>query len=249
MAPSLRRMAAVARRHHTVPRFYLGNFAEAGQVGTVMLPGEKRFNQSVKNASATTDFYALGQVNTEGSDAFEKGLSTLEREAARVIRLVLNGTWPLGADDRAVVAEFVAVQYLRGPDRRVQVQNTASQFVRMDIALNGKEWMAERLAENSGSELDDEQIDRLWEQATRIEGPPLTVSPGEDVKQIVDLLPDVYWHFAARRGRSFGSVGSVSSRATRPYCSCPTLTIPNGRASVFSLPGGWLFLCPGIQRY
>ena len=221
-ALGLTRMAGVARRHHTVPRFYLDNFAEAGQVGTVMLPGDRRFTQSVNNASAMTDFYAVGQPNAEGSDAFEKVLSTLETAAAPVVRKVLGGTWPLVEEDRTVLAEFATVQHLRGPDRRNHMQNMAAQFARMDISLNGKEWMAERFAEYTGGELDGEQIDRLWEQATRPEGPPLTVSPAEHIEQIVDLLPKVYWYFAARPWSLIRF-----SRQRLLTCDTPVLLVPH----------------------
>ncbi len=145
-----------------------------------------------------TDFYALGQPNTKGSDEFEKILSTLESQAAPAVGRVLKGEWPLKAEHRAVLAEFVAVQYLRGPDRRIHMQNTAAQIARMDISLNGKQRMAHELAEYTGAELTDELIDQLWEQATRVEGPPLTVDPGQHIELIVDSLPDVYWYFAAR---------------------------------------------------
>ena len=191
-------MAGVARRHHTVPRFYLRNFASSDQVGTVILPGEKRFSQSISNASIMTDFYSLGEPSTEGSDRFEKVLSVLENHAASVLDRVINGVWPLEAKDRALIEEFVAVQYLRGPDRRTHMQNLSAQFARMEISLNGKEQMAQDFAECTGTELDEAQISDLWEQATRVEGPPLTIAPEEHAGLIVDLLPDVYWYFAAR---------------------------------------------------
>lgn len=175
-------MTGVARRHHTIPRFYLDNFAQAGQIGTVILPGDRRFTQSVINASVMKDFYALGQPNTEGSDVFERVLSTFESMSAPVVRKVLGGVWPLVEEDRTVFAEFAAVRYLRGLDRRNRMQNMAAQFARMDISLNGKEWMAERIAAHTGRELDGEQIDRLRGQATRPEGLPLTVSPAEHIE-------------------------------------------------------------------
>ena len=49
----------VARRHHTVPRFYLRGFAEQERIMTVRLPGDQRFAQSINDASAAKDFYAI----------------------------------------------------------------------------------------------------------------------------------------------------------------------------------------------
>lgn len=143
-------MATIARKHHTVPRFYLENFADNGQIGTVVLPGEKRFSQSLRKAATTNDFYSLGPPAESGADAFEKVLADLEGEAARVIQAVLAGTWPLGSEDRAILAEFVAVQFLRGPNHRTHMQNMKAQLLRMDIALNGKESMATKLSQSAG---------------------------------------------------------------------------------------------------
>ena len=213
-----------------------------------MLPGDRRFIQSVNNASAMTDFYALGEPNTKGSDAFEKVLSTLEAAAAPVVRKVLDGTWPLVEKDRTVLAEFVTVQYLRGPDRRNHMQNMAAQFARMDISLNGKEWMAERFAEYAGRELDGEQVDRLWEQATRTEGPPLTVSPAEHIEQIVDLLRRSTGTSRPGHGRSFGLADSVFSPVILRCCLFLTQIIPSGAASVCLRRGLWRFRCLWIQH-
>jgi hypothetical protein len=187
-----------SRRHHTVPRFYLENFSRDGMIGTVVLPGDKRFPQSLRKASTSNDFYSLGPATLEGADEFERVLAQLEGEAARVITMVLGGTWPLGAADRAILAEFAAVQFLRGPNQRTHMQNIKAQFTRMDISLKGKDWMAREFRERAGRDFQPEEIDRLWEQATREEGPPLVISSHEHVKQIVEMLPEVYWYFAAR---------------------------------------------------
>ena len=53
-----------ARRHHTVPQFYLRGFARDDQIATLRLPGKHRFLQSVKDASVVKDYYSL-----EGHDA------------------------------------------------------------------------------------------------------------------------------------------------------------------------------------
>lgn len=38
----------------------------------------------------------------------------------------------------------------------------------------------------------------MWEQATRLEGPPLTISSHEHIQHLTEALPDIYWYFAAR---------------------------------------------------
>ena len=49
----------VAKRHHTVPQFYLRGFADDERIATVRLPGEARFVQSVRKAARQTNFYAV----------------------------------------------------------------------------------------------------------------------------------------------------------------------------------------------
>jgi hypothetical protein len=51
--------APPARRHHTVPQFYLRGFADGDTLRTVALPGRRRYRQSVRNASVATNIYAL----------------------------------------------------------------------------------------------------------------------------------------------------------------------------------------------
>lgn len=235
-------MATISRRHHTVPRFYLENFAHNGQIGTVVLPGDKRFVQSLRKASTAKDFYSLGSPTVMGADEFEKILAELEGQTAGVIKSVLAGEWPLATEDRGILAEFAAVQYLRGPNSRVHMQNIKAQFTRIDISLKGKEWMAQEFRVRTGRDLKPEEIDRLWEQATREEGPPLTVSSADHVRQIVELLPKVYWYFAARPWSLIRF-----DRQRLLACDTPVCLIPHADASEWmgvGLLNAWALAMP-----
>ena len=83
----------------------------------------------------------------------------MEGQAARVIKRVLAGVWPVGTGDRALFPEFVAVQYLRGPNNRTQMQNMKAQFARLDIALKGRDWMAPEFCDRAGRDFEPELID------------------------------------------------------------------------------------------
>lgn len=190
-------MGNVARRHHTVPRFYLENFAGDGRIGTVILPGDRRFPQSTRRASTSTDFYLLGDPSGPDADAFERMLSTLEAKASVAIRSVLGGMWPLSVEARGVLAEFAAVQFLRGPNQRQSLEDFQAQFTRMEISLKGKNWMRDEFARH-GQVLSDDEAGRLWGQATRKEGPPLVVSAEAHIKYLLETLPEIIWYFAAR---------------------------------------------------
>lgn len=116
-------MADVSRKHHTVPQFYLKGFATGSrQIGTVQLPGTKRFVQSTSKASAHTDFYAV-PGHEEGPDAFEKGLSRMEGEAARLIRRITEEhVWPLSPEDRELLAAFLTVHRPHQSDAAADTQ-------------------------------------------------------------------------------------------------------------------------------
>lgn len=80
-------MVEVSRRHHTLPRFYLERFAKDEQIGTIELPGKRRFRQSIRKAATANDFYLLGDPLHKSADAFEKLLAQLEGSAAEAFRV------------------------------------------------------------------------------------------------------------------------------------------------------------------
>jgi hypothetical protein len=111
-------MAQVTKLHHTVPQFYLRGFAdENGKITTVALPGTRRYTTPTKGTGAANHFYAI-EGHPDGKDAFEKSLAVIEADAAVVFRTVASGTWPLTPEDRAILACFIALQAVRGPNHR-----------------------------------------------------------------------------------------------------------------------------------
>lgn len=90
---------AVAKRHHTVPQFYLRGFADEGQIGTVRLPGKVRFVQAVRKAASQANFYAL-KGHENGPDVVERLLAKVEGEAASLFEALVRGRWPLRAPAR-----------------------------------------------------------------------------------------------------------------------------------------------------
>jgi hypothetical protein len=107
-----------ARRHHVVSKFYLQQFANAqGQLLRLPLDGKPHL-QSVTDATVQKHFNTL---NVEGlePDHFEKGLAMLESVAAKAFKAcVRDRQWPLPLDHRLALAGWIAVQYLRGEDKR-----------------------------------------------------------------------------------------------------------------------------------
>jgi hypothetical protein len=176
---------AVAKRHHTVPQFYLRGFADEQQIGTVRLPGSARFVQSVRKAASETNFYAL-EGHEDGSDVVEKLLATIEGEAASVFETLLRGSWPLELEDRFTLAHFITLQAVTVPKHRRTMEYMAAQIARLEIGFGGraavKPWF-----EQKGVWITEEQAELLWQQATRPEGPPIKIPPVIHVDQMVEL--------------------------------------------------------------
>lgn len=186
----------VARRHHTVPAFYLRGFAEGDQISTIRLPGVHRFVQSVGDASVAKDFYTVdGHEN--GSDVIEKALSEVEGAAAAVLRSVDAGRWPLAEEDRATLGYFMALQAVRVPQQRRTLDNVAAQMVRLQIGAGGKEALRRRL-EQQGGAVTDELLEDIWEQSTRPEGPPIKRPRIEHIQQMLELSQELLKYLVGR---------------------------------------------------
>lgn len=216
-------MADIARKHHTVPQFYLRGFAtEDRQIGTVQLPGSRRFVQSTRAASTRTDFYAL-PGHEDGQDVFEKGLSRMEGDAAAVIRKITDkGVWPLSSDDREVLAIFLTVQFLRGPDQRRHMEQMMALMTRMEIGYGGKANVANWVKRKHGLTVSEEQAARIWEQATQPDGPPIQLAPVGHINQLLDLTPRLVRYFAFRPWLLF----RFSSRSLLT-CDVPVSLVPH----------------------
>lgn len=188
---------SVARRHHVVPQFYLRGFAEDEKLRTVRLPGDQRFTQVVRKAASETDFYTL-EGHEDGADAFEKALASIEGEASRVFDSVVNGVWPLAVGDRTALAYFVALQAVRGPEQRRNMEHVLAQKARIEIGFNGKAGVKGWFKRNRGIDLTDEQAEMAWAQATQPSGPPIRVAPILHIKQMVALAEDLLKYISGR---------------------------------------------------
>jgi len=188
---------STAKRHHTVPQFYLRGFADEQQIATVRLPGEVRFVQSVRKAASETNFYAV-EGHVDGPDVFEKLLSALEGEAAGVFEIIQGGRWPLEPEQRTTLAHFIALQAVRGPDHRRNMEHVVSQMTRLEIGAGGRAAVKDWMARNRGLDITDEQAGAVWEEATRPDGPPIRLSPIAHVRQMADLVDELLPYIASR---------------------------------------------------
>jgi hypothetical protein len=175
---------SVAKRHHFVPEFYLRGFSLDGRIVTVRLPGTRRFVQLVHSAGAETHYYTLAGHTSE-PDVFEKALSEIEGQAAKVFEEIGRGRWPLSVQDRETLAAFITVQAVRGPAQRRNMQRIASQAARLEIGYGGRANVARWVKRRTGISISEEQADLMWDQATSPEGPPIRIPNVLHLNQII----------------------------------------------------------------
>ncbi|CAN5824503.1 hypothetical protein BH09ACT7_BH09ACT7_49350 [soil metagenome] len=191
------------------------------------LPGEKRYTSQIKNTAATNRFYSI-DGHPDGADAFEKALSVLEGDAASVLRVIGEGDWPLSEEDRLTLATFLAVQYVRGPDHRRTLEYLAAQMTRLEVQFAGRDNVKQWVQKRYGVEVDDEEAEILWQQATQPGGPPITIAPIAHIEQIIDgadkLMPYIVsrpWKLVRFDRRSLITcdqpVGLVPAPDNRPW--------------------------------
>jgi hypothetical protein len=211
-----------------VPEFYLRGFAnDDDRITTVKLPGDRRFTQKIGSTAAINHFYSI-DGHPDGADVFERALSKLEAGAAGVLRTVVDGEWPLSGDQRLALSTFLAVQHVRGPDHRRTMEYLAAQMMRLEVTYTGRENVQRWAESRYGVELDEDEAEKLWNRATRPEGPPIRLNPVAHIAQIIEsankLLPYIVgrpWTLVRFNRRpmvtSDSPVGLVPEPGTEPW--------------------------------
>lgn len=144
---------------------------------------------STSDATVRKNFYSL-EGYPGGDDAFEEELSRIEGEASPVIRKALEGTWPLAPEDRAILVDFLAFQFLRGPDTRTKMDQIHGTVLSKVVRQMGVAGLRDMLS-NSGKPATEETLSRLIHQASQMKGIPVQTTPAGHINQILDLVPEL----------------------------------------------------------
>ncbi len=108
-----------ARRHHTVPRCLLTGFAQEGDKGKLHVFDQttgKSWPESLANVSVQRDFYRFEAEDVE-PDAVEKVLSSVESDAAPILKQVGETERVPTGDDLMRLCRFVALMFGRVPQK------------------------------------------------------------------------------------------------------------------------------------
>ncbi|UAJ78033.1 DUF4238 domain-containing protein [Leifsonia sp. ZF2019] len=190
---------SVAKYHHINPRFVLQGFAdEGGRIKTVRLPERSSFISLVENTGGENHLNSLpGHPN--GSDVFEKALgSGIEAETAELFERVVGGEWPLPKEDRDTLAEFLALQMLRGPEQRRLMQSTAAELFSTAAGQLGREDFARWASDTAGRPLSTAEIDEAWALVLEPDGFALSYTARDHIELMGELTSPVAGFLATR---------------------------------------------------
>ncbi|WP_410583838.1 DUF4238 domain-containing protein [Amycolatopsis sp. lyj-108] len=171
-------------------KFYLRYFANDNErVTTVMLPGDRTFQQSIGDASVQVDYYTVIDQAGQQSDVVEQALSLVEAPAAAAWREVAAGAWPLSDEHRQSMAAWIALQLLRGSSVRNRMSELASHALLLEVILGGRTRLREALSAG-GEPVDDTAVNREWiglfTNPIRAE-----VATNHHMQHLVNMLPRV----------------------------------------------------------
>lgn len=228
-------MSSKPKRHHTVPKFYLEGFAEGKTLHAVNIQDGTEHNTNVANATAESHFYRVQDHPTDPG-AFEAALSEAEGIAAGILRSIVEGAWPLSANDRFAFAQFITLQILRVQSHRRQMHHAIAAILRQLATDDPAEF--ERILSLPGA---PESLDFSSREV------PALVSSAAHIQQILTLVPTLVGHLLDRPWQlvKFDQPSLITSDE-------PLTPIPNPRESqhtALGLKNSWALLFPLTREF
>lgn len=194
MAPS----RSTAKLHHYVPQAYLRGFAtELERITALPLDRTRQaFTTSVKNVAAQTHFHTVEDLAEP--DEFEKALSGVEGQAIEIIHRFESGAFSVSSEDRWALSYYIALQAVRGPDTRKTIEHVHAKMVRLEVGAGGRKNVKHWIKKNLEFEPTDEQAQRVWDEATQPDGPPITFSNLAHIQHMVETAEHLAPYMATR---------------------------------------------------
>src|SRR5687767_9912896 len=123
---------AGTKKQHYVPQLYLRHFTGAsGQLAVFDKLTRRSYTSSVRDAGHENHFLTIPQLDGAGGPGsyFEGHFQQIEGPAAQALSDVLGAANPgtrvvLEDNERSLLAEYLAVQYLRTPEARARIIET-----------------------------------------------------------------------------------------------------------------------------
>lgn len=197
-------------RNHIVTRGYLDLFGVERMVAAHPVSSGSPAVISTKDAAVRREFYTYRRDDGTRSTFAEEAMGPLENRAVPVMRTI-DERWPLTVDERATLAEYLALQVVRGPAWRSFHDDLRDHVI--------DEQSAENLTD-LGPESLDKHIAMVRSDAYRV------VAMFRQVPKIGSLLASMQWILV-----SFGSDRLLTSDQ-------PVVVVERDRSADGMLHGG-----------
>ena len=183
---------SVAKYHHINPRFVLAWFADEDErIRTIRLPERTGRTSRVDKTGGENHLNSI-PGHPSGSDVFERGLGEgIETETSRLFERIAKGEWPLPQTDRDTLAEFIALQMLRGPERRRQMESAAGELFSKAAGQLGRERFGEWATDTLEGTLTSAAIEELWLAVTSPDGFVLPQSARDHINMMGEVTGGV----------------------------------------------------------
>ena len=233
-------MGQRSKTHHFLPQMILRGFAMDDRLTTVELGDGRSYQQPV--AKAADENKLNNTVELDGgtqSDVAERFIAEeIESPAAAVLALIAAGGWFFDAAERASVARFLTLQYLRVPWRRAQSNAMADWLMKLDLAAGGPNQLRRVMEKRTGHPVTDQDVAEVWASLRDFDDWKLALSREHHVtnslRMVDEFAPGVagIYEWAVMRWEH-----KRISLVTRRCCWSDIATPSNGKGWACSPPG------------
>ncbi|MFD8375328.1 DUF4238 domain-containing protein [Streptomyces sp. NPDC059688] len=223
--------AKQAKEHHLVPKFWLRAFAEDGHLRQRLRDG-REYCTPVKSAAKSPNFNTDPLARGEPRVALETYLADrVDDQAARAMRLIRRGVWPLSADDHDHLVRALGWQLVRTSMFRSW---NAQVGARLTPVVYGHQ-MVVAIQERLGRHLtEDEGVALFWEAYRRAPEPKVFSDPQQHLRAPLQGLAYALDYLtssgrqlvlleAARPTLVLGDTGVIIRRTSGTYSIRPPL--------------------------
>ncbi len=149
-----------------------------------------RTDVSIADATVARNFYTVVLPDGTRSDAWERSLSQIEDDIAPALRRAIAAPrFELSDDDRQLLASWIALQHLRGPDNRQMQAAIASFTVRAQVGMGGLAYLQHVMSQSLGRPVPLEAAERVWDDITKEEGPTIKVRGEDHLNLLLHAFP------------------------------------------------------------
>jgi hypothetical protein len=200
--------STVPKKHHFVPQVLLRRFTDdRGRLEVFDIASGTTYQSTTKKAGAIVDFHTLIQEDgIKDRSTVEKRLSTIEDAGAKALLKIDSlplGAMILGQQSKDALAEFVALQAVRTPDKRESNRSLADILctaqLRIEYQQQGSDGARKVARQILGRDPSDDEFQKYQAIADGTSDDALDIGNNFLIQQMLDLVQHVRLPIASRR--------------------------------------------------